>query len=468
MPRLRNRLLTAMTGLTTGFVLLSGLTTYMVIQSSLRRNLDESLLVLARTELASARDKGFVHVHETDPRTLSVAGVPGYEKYVWIVDDAHRMVARTANMDAKTVIEGADPFETIARTRRTLFGDIRIDREKVRAVFYAFESPDGRRFVGAIGIPLNVVDDTIGSVGRIIFLVGLACLVLTFLIVSIVARSLSKPLEELATAAERIDPSHPQPRALESPYDEINGLASAMNGLTTRVAKMLAERNRVIDGQRQFIADASHELRTPVSNIQGTIEVALRRQRTCPEYKESLALSLGEAQRIGRLIDDLLSLAKTDVGGFNIRCVPSDLTAIVHQAIASLGYLPEATEISVGGQERLMASVDPDRVRQAVDNLLGNAIAHAASRVKVHLEADHDQAVVTVSNDGPELSPGEERLVFDRFYRSDQSRSRHTGGTGLGLAIVRSIAEAHGGRVSAKSADGCTTFTMAVPIGGPK
>lgn len=465
MPKLYTRLLMVMTGLSIGAVLLLGLSVYLVVQSALRRNLDDSLIQLARTELASATDLGYVHVHEFDPQTLTVTGAPGYEKFVWIVDDRDKIVARTSNIGIATRFAGTRFFKDAARKGHTVLGDILVNGQVVRAVFYPFRDPELQPLVGIVGVPENVVTDVVASVGRVILFVGLFCIALTFGVVMALSRSLSDPISTLTREAEKIDLAHPEmAQTLHAPYIEINGLASAINSLVKRVVTVLNERDRIIRSQRQLIADASHELRTPVSNIQGTIEVTLRNDRTVKEYQEHLRTALMETERMGRLINDLLSLAKSDLGHFRIEPVPMDLVPVVRQSVQLLAQgRGDGIDLATSLPAELLANADPDRIRQAVDNLLLNALTHASQRVKVRMSQEEGLAILEVANDGPDLAPGDADRIFDRFFRSDQSRSRDTGGSGLGLAVVRAIAEGHGGHASASSQDGWTAFKFVIP-----
>lgn len=455
-----------MTVLTSSTVVLVGAAVLVVSQRNLHQSLDEALVGLARTELASATDTGFVHVHESGPQTLTLQGVPSYEKFVWVIDHQDKIVARTSNVGDELVFRQSEPFAQRARGGKTVFGDFLYNGHEIRAVFYPFKNVDDSPLVGVVGVPTSVLAHTIEGIQQAVVIVGLACVFVAILVILWLANSLSKPLRSLAHDAVQIDLVHPdEVQPLHAPYQEINGVALAINRLVSRVARMLGERNAIISGQRQFIADASHELRTPVSNIQGTIEVALRRERTLEEYRRDLEVSLGEANRMGRLINDLLALAKTDLGEFRIVPTRTDLADIARRSINILESGSRSLpSIQVNTPTSLVVYADEDRMRQALDNLLTNAVIHASTTIQITVREDSGRAFLEVRNDGPELSPEESAHVFDRFYRSDASRSRDSGGSGLGLAIVKAIVEGHSGTVSCQSDSGWTTFTISLPI----
>lgn len=462
MIRLQRRVLAVTLGLTVGTVILTGAAVFLMSSASLRSNLDNSILQLARTEIASATDTGSLHVHETGQKTLDVSGVTGYEKFVWLESYDGRHLASTENVLPDSRIVGAEPFRKVARSGETTFGDIEIEGRSIRAVFYPFRDMKGQPAIGIVGFPTSIVTDLIAKIGEVVLLAGAFCILAAGAIAVFLARSVSEPLRLLAQRVESVDPSRSGSAALvEAPYEEMSTLVGSFNHLVGRVQEMLHERERTINRQRQFVADTSHELRTPVSNLQGTIEVTLRRERTEAEYRGALETSLGEVQRMSRLIQDLLALAKSDVGEFDVHPKECNLSPIVRAALTSCAPLEIEAEVDV--PDVLMATCDADRVRQAVDNLLRNALTHAKSRIRVRVFEVEGDSVIGISNDGPPIAAGDTELIFERFHRLDHSRARDTGGSGLGLPIARAIAMAHGGTVTVESEPTETTFWLRFP-----
>lgn len=461
---LRRRLLGLTIGLATSFVILSGCAVFAIATSSLWRNLDASLIQIAKTEIASATDTGDLHVHETGTRTLTVSGVTGYEKFVWLENNRGRILAASANVRASRSITGAEAAKWRALKGETTFADMEIDGRQARAVLTGFSNIDGTPAVGVVCIPSEVVTDVANQIRDVIVLVGLVCIAAVTVIALLITRMISGPIEGLAQEVGQLEPAAEEaPDSIDPPYVEMAPLTSAFNGLVGRVRDLLAERESTIARQRRFVADTSHELRTPVSNLQGTLEVALRRERTEAEYRKTLQTSLGEVHRLTRLVEDLLLLAKSDEAALDIRKSAVRVDMLLKDALEACRTTGIAAQLVV--PESLDAHIDPIRIRQAVDNLLRNAFTHAASQVNLSGSLDGNNLVITVSNDGPPISAADTAAIFERFRRLDHSRVRDTGGSGLGLAIVQAIAEGHGGTVSVESDATGTRFELHVPNG---
>jgi signal transduction histidine kinase len=230
---------------------------------------------------------------------------------------------------------------------------------------------------------------------------------------------------------------------------------------------MLDRLTDAFSGQRAFVADASHELRTPLTVIRGQLEVlASRREPSGEEVRRVERLAQAEIARISRLVDDLLLLAKTEQIEF-LRVEPIDLPAYVGELWDGMSLLAHRRfELGTVPQGTLRA--DPDRLAQALRNLLGNAIDHAApdrGLVRLYVRAlGGERVAFLVEDDGPGIPPDQRERIFHRFHRTDAARDRASGGTGLGLAIVRAIADAHSGTVTAGSSpEGGARFALELP-----
>jgi signal transduction histidine kinase len=235
--------------------------------------------------------------------------------------------------------------------------------------------------------------------------------------------------------------------------DEVARLAETMNAMLARLESAQA-------AQRRFIADASHELRSPLATLRANVELAADPQTAIAASAETV---LAETDRLERLVTDLLLLAKADEHGLPIERSDVDLDDLVYAERARLRAQPGLT---VGGQV-LPVQVRGDRhqLAQALRNLVDNAVRHAASRVDLEVRLDGGQAVVEVADDGPGVPAAERERVFDRFVRLDDSRARTAGGSGLGLAIVREVVIAHGGTVTVEeSPSGGAIFRVRLPV----
>jgi two-component system, OmpR family, sensor kinase len=273
---------------------------------------------------------------------------------------------------------------------------------------------------------------------------------------------LSRPLRQMAAIAARVNAGdlHPRIHVLDGEANELRVLAEAFNHMLDRLTDAFA-------GQRAFVADASHELRTPLTVIRGQLEVlAAQEHPSAAEVRRVEALLQSEVARISRLVDDLLLLAKAEQTQF-LRIQPIALADYVAELWDGMSLLAsrrfELTPLPPGTLQ-----ADPDRLAQALRNLIANAIDHSApdrGLVRLQVQAMPGGRVrFAVEDDGPGIPAPQRERVFDRFYRTDIARDRASGGTGLGLAIVRAIAEAHGGAVTAASSpEGGARIEIALP-----
>src|SRR5260221_2405947 len=215
------------------------------------------------------------------------------------------------------------------------------------------------------------------------------------------------------------------------------------------------------------MADASHELRTPVSIVRATSDVMLSRDRRDEaEYREAIAIVGSQARRLGRLVEDMLVLARADAGGYPLRAVDLYLDEVVADCGRSVDVL--ATErgvtISSNGSTDIAFRGDEDLLRRLVLNVLQNAVQHTppGGSVAVDIRQDPDAVSIRVTDEGPGIAPDDQRRIFDRFVQLDASRRGQ--GTGLGLPIARWIAEAHRGTLTLEqSGPGGSTFCVSLP-----
>ena len=228
-----------------------------------------------------------------------------------------------------------------------------------------------------------------------------------------------------------------------------------------------------MDSQRTFIADASHELRTPVAVVRTNAELLKRHLgpdtgHTAASDQVALDDILSESDRLGRMVDQMLTLAEADAGQRTVLSSEISLNELIDEVARSMRSIAETRQMLL--ETRLIDDVsvngDPGRLRELVSVLLDNAVkyADAGGRVEVALRKEHRKAIIEVSDNGPGIPRDALPHVFDRFYRVDEARSRESGGTGLGLAIARHIVDAHGGTINIESsASGGTKVTVELP-----
>jgi two-component system, OmpR family, sensor kinase len=314
-----------------------------------------------------------------------------------------------------------------------------------------------------VGESLATVSRAQDGVSRAFVLAGILSLAGALLSALLIGTRLSNPLRRMAGVATQVDAGELHHRIRESDRgpQEVRVLAEAFNHMLDRLADAFA-------GQRAFVADASHELRTPLTVIRGQLEVLAAQAHPSPQEIRRVEQLVGaEVSRISRLVDDLLLLARSEETAF-LRVEAVELEPFVTELWDGFTLFEQTRRFELGPVPEGRLRADPDRLAQALRNLVANAIAHTEperGRVLLHVErAPAGWIRFVVQDDGPGIPEDQRELVFDRFHRTDAARDRASGGTGLGLAIVRAIAEAHGGRVRATaSAAGGARIELELP-----
>lgn len=280
----------------------------------------------------------------------------------------------------------------------------------------------------------------------------------------LVLRRITKPIHAMTLASERMaggDYAQRVERATTS--DEIGQLARSFNN-------MAAEVEHAREAQRQFVANVSHDLRSPLTSIIGFSEALSDDVDLPPTSRRAAEIIHNESERMHRLTVDLLDLSRLQAGRLPLSRHALDLNALLHESAARYHAFPPRRGVSFVEnlfEGHLPVVGDPDRLAQIVSNLVDNALKFCDAGGEVRLGSARDglSALVTVHNTGPDLAPETLALVFDRFYRGDHSRAQQTGGSGIGLAIVRELASAHGGGVTPWSAPGQgVTMTVRLPL----
>ncbi|HYP09074.1 MAG TPA: ATP-binding protein [Bryobacteraceae bacterium] len=241
---------------------------------------------------------------------------------------------------------------------------------------------------------------------------------------------------------------------------ELDRLANVLNATFARL-------EHAFEQQAQFTADASHELRTPIAVVLTQTQSALARERSAAEYREALEACARAAQRMRKLVESLLQLARLDAEEEPARREPVDLSFVAGECLEFVRPMAELRGISIDADlQRAQCFGDPEQLSQVATNLLANAVQFNREAGVIHVStfAENGTAQLIVSDTGNGIPPEDLRRVFDRFYRVDKSRSRASGRSGLGLAICKSIVEAHSGTIVAASSDGAgATFTVSLP-----
>ncbi|MEU7471015.1 HAMP domain-containing sensor histidine kinase [Streptomyces sp. NPDC044984] len=328
--------------------------------------------------------------------------------------------------------------------------------------------------------PVEDIEETVGQLITVqVVVFALALLALVVFGRRMLRRGL-KPLSDMAHTAHGIASHDLSESAARLPLRadgrdgglEVAELRTAFNTMLEHIDDSLAVRAEAELRLRRFVADASHELRTPLMSVRGYADLFQYAAANEPAERERhLARLRAEAARMGVLLDDLLLLARLDAAEVEapLRTADTDLAELVQQAADAFRASHPGHPLTVtAGSGPLRLRLDPQRVRQVLDNLLTNAAVHtpAGTQVSVAVSVAAGSALVRVADAGPGVPAEDRERVFDRFYRVDKARSRDRGGSGLGLAVARSLVRAHGGDIELSSEPGATVFTVRLPLDG--
>jgi len=298
-------------------------------------------------------------------------------------------------------------------------------------------------------------------VGRFLLLGGLVAIAVWFLVTFFVSRRVFAPVKALTVAAQNLQKGDFSQRVQAKSENEIGELANAFNS-------MAAELERTEQLRRNIVADVSHEIRSPLSNIKGYL-AAIRDGIKKPDA-DTIRLINRETEALSHLADDLQDLCLADLGSLKLKLQPEGIAALINEVVASTQTRADAKGLSISSdleEQLLPAHVDYNRIKQVLHNLLDNALTHTTAGGTIVVSAKQQERCIEVSvaDTGEGISPQDLPNLFERFYRVDKSRARVTGGSGLGLAIAKRLVEAHDGNIEVQSELGKgSRFTFTLPI----
>jgi len=383
------------------------------------------------------------------------------EDYLQITEDNGNSIYRSQFLKEHPL----PPLET-ERLTKPHYETLRLDRQRFRLVSERMDV-SGRAYLVQIGHPLHEEMETLDAFRK--YLLGFAPLLL--LGASAVGYWLSRralsPVDALARTARTIS-GHNLSSRLEKLHtgDELQRLSDTLNEMLGRIEAAFL---RITE----FTADASHELRTPIALIQTEAELALRRSRNDEEYREALKHILQEAERTGKLVEELLALARADSGSEALNIRSLDLHGLLQESYSKWAQVATLRNLELRerlGSQPLTVMGDENALRRVIDILLDNAFKYTTPPGNVTLAAEEldGRIVVSVKDTGIGITPEDQARIFERFYRADKARSRELGGSGLGLAIAQWIVQLHKGSITVKSELGKgSDFRVDLPAAAP-
>jgi signal transduction histidine kinase len=321
----------------------------------------------------------------------------------------------------------------------------------------------------------NLRNDIDGETRDTALLVGaglIAGLTGAALLFSGLISSMRRPLEELVEASGRLAGGDLETRVKIGGLSETATLGAAFNEMAAELQRRAGERDQLETMKDEFVLTASHELRSPLTSVQGFAELLmLERDKLTSQQADTVEIILDNTRHLVRLLNDLLDLARSDAGRLSIKPAPTGVAPLVEDAVRTMRSQTEAARQTLQSEiegDLPEVSVDRDRIRQVLVNLLTNAHEYSPEGATIAVAAARRNGAVeiAVSDNGPGMAEDQLEHIFERFTRGDAGLTQHVGGTGLGLAISKSLVELHGGTIRADSAPGRgSTFRVLLPAG---
>jgi heavy metal sensor kinase len=464
---IRFRLVIWYAGLLIAVFLLLGLFMYAGVRVYLERSLAESQVRRARqiatTLLANVRKTGepfvineikAVFAPETSDRYVRITRGDGSVMYV-----SHSPQDRS--FDSSLIA----PFTGEAKAGTWHKVSVPDDKSLLIAAM-PYRTAEGDRFIVEVGSSLEPVQAVLH---RLVILLATGLTAMVVVAISggywLVRKALA-PVDEISSSAEQITLHNLKERLpIAHTGDELERLSLSLNHMIARLEDAFQQ-------NRRFIADASHELRTPMTIMRGELESIVEQAQPAPEVQRTAASILEEVERLTRIVEGLFAISRLDAGEAQKESVKFDLAELATGTAEQMYLLAEDKGISITCQAPEKVTVEGDRARmkQVVVNLLDNAIKYTQSGGKINLSVGttNGRAVLEVADNGIGIPTEAQPRIFERFFRVDKARSRDMGGAGLGLSIVKSICTAHGGQVNFQSTEGNgSRFKVELPLSRP-
>jgi heavy metal sensor kinase len=454
----------------------SGFFWHLYLAKEMRSRIDDKLRIIA-AEVATfhtTTHPDHLFPHETHPGARHCAGLEGFVRhrnwgqYIQMLDAQGTIDCATSNMKGfhlpltKLSLQNASQGKPFFETIYTL------GPAPIRLLTYPLVIDGKITDLVQVGEDLSAMENALERLRLMLIIFSPLALSLLSFGGWFLAGRLLEPVVHITQTARRINAGNLSQRIpIEDSEDELAQLADTFNSMLARLEDSF---NRT----KQFTADASHELRTPLAILKGETEVALRWGKDPEELRQTLLSNLEEIDRMGRIIEDLLLLAKSEADELRLDIREFSLGDLLQDLYLQGKTLGEPKNISISLQLQITEDIrikgDQFQLHRLLLNFVNNAIKYTPEngQVEIRLAVEGGEAVLAVADNGIGIAAEHLPHLFERFYRVDEARNRSVGGTGLGLAIVKSIAEAHEGRVEIESTPGKgSVFSVRLPLAGP-
>jgi len=440
---------------------------YVTLADSLYKGVDNKIRTMAEIVVSSTRSPlgAGTSMADLDQVMTEHFGIRPLGRFIQILDESGRIGDRSTNLrdvqipisvqTMKAASKGIITFETVQV----------MGKYSLRVVTMPIIENEKMIGIVQVGSSLEGVEEALQQLLLILLIAVPALLLVASAGGLFLANKALKPVDAITQIARRIGSGDLSQRIrIKRVNDELGRLASTFNEMIAKLEKSFRQVKR-------FTADASHELKTPLTILRGEVEVGLKKKRGVKEYQQILASNLEEINRMSRIVEDLLTLSRADMGELTMEREEIELSALAREVWRDLRLLAKKKRIQLKFMDNGFTGVegDPLFLRQLILNLTENGLKYtrAGGEVAVRVKGDRDQGVVRllVTDTGVGIPQKDLKRIFDRFYRVDGARSRETGGTGLGLSICQWIVQAHEGRIAVESKVGKgSTFTVTLPM----
>lgn len=459
-----------------GFLLISFSSfLYFTLSKSLYRDVDNKLRSLAEliaSESASPLSKfGFGSVDEALERSMNLKPIG---KFIQVLDESGRIGRKSDNLKNVQLPISLNALKNASNGMITFETNHSLGNAPLRIVTFPVIENSHITKIVQVASSLEDVEDALNTLFIILMITVPLALMVASLGGQFLANKALKPVDNVTQTARMITSQNLNQRIKPLKVkDEISRLIDTFNEMISRLDQSFRQ-------IKQFSADASHELKTPLTILKGEVEVTLRKERTPYEYEQTLSSNLEEINRMSQIVDDLLLLSKADIGELRLSREDINLAEVLDEVVAQLNILAQSKNLQIetsNHHEGIHIFGDPLRIREVFLNLIENGIKYTEEGGSIritltkdlHLEGEQRAfAKIVVSDTGIGIGKEDQERVFDRFFRVDKARSRDQGGSGLGLSICKWIVEAHKGEIKVESEIGKgSSFIVKLPCYSP-